>query len=189
MVDVGTRALTRRFAVAAVLAGVMAACGGGDDDDAGGGVNPIDAAGGEAVTDTAGGGAGAGGDGGGGNGGFSCAITAEQVGEVLGTAVEKDEATCGFAPGGNVGSVPGAVFLSQSPELCDEGFANQLGYNERVADMFGAEAYVQTSGVADAQVLVCSDVAFEVYVDDAEEGSGSAEASAETLALIALDEE
>jgi hypothetical protein len=182
---VGT--IRSRKVAAAVLATMLAACGGGDDGgdsaDAGPAAEATEADGTGATAAAADAG---GGDGG---GGFSCAITAEQVGEVLGTEVEKDPATCSFTPGGNVGSVPSAVFIAQPAELCDEEFATQLGYTEPVADMFGEEAYIRTGGGADARVLVCSDAAFEVVVDDAEEGPGSAEASAETLALIAMEAE
>jgi hypothetical protein len=183
--------ITLRWKVAAaVLATVLAACGGGDDDDGDGGASAgstADAQ--EAVTpEGAGDAEGAAGEADSGEA-FSCAITAEQVGEVLGAAVEKNPATCSFAPGGNAGSVPTAAFIAQMPQLCDATFANQLGYTERLDEMFGGEAYIQTGGAADAQVLVCSDAAFEVVVDDAEEGSATAETAAETLALIAMEAE
>jgi hypothetical protein len=171
--------LTRRALAATLCALVpLAACG--DDGDEPGEVAGVT---GETSADASGD-LGEGDDGGG-DGEFDCPLTAEEVGELLGADVEKDEATCSYAPGGNVGSVPSASFIAQLPEPCTEDFLAQQGFTERL-DLLDEEAYLKASGDSRAEAWVCGDRSFSVSVDLGPDSGGGA-AAAETLAMMALE--
>ena len=118
--------------------------------------------------------------------GFDCPLSAEQVSDVLGAPVEKDDATCTYLPGGNAGSVPGAGFIPQLPELCDDGFPEQSGYTEPV-DGLGVDAFLKTGGGATAEIWVCGADAFVVFVDTGDSDTATATAAAEELAAAALE--
>lgn len=118
--------------------------------------------------------------------GFDCPLSAEQVGEILGASVEKDEPSCSYAPGGNVGSVPAAGFIGQLAELCEGDFITENGYTEPVEGL-GVDAYLRTDGAATAEIWVCADDAFLLYVDTGDSNTDAAVAAAEALALAALE--
>lgn len=163
----------------AIVLVLSAGCG-GDDDVAGGDANA-----GQAVTDVGGNTqdtdvAGAESD-----LQFDCPLSAEQVGDVLGVAVEKDESTCTYVPGGNVGSVPSAGFIPQLAELCDGDFVSQSGYSEPVNGL-GVDAYLKTGGGATAEIWVCAADAFLVFVDTGDSNAAGAASAAEELAKAAL---
>lgn len=176
----------RGVALAAVMTMSIAACG--DDGDGEG--PPVAAAGGDGPDVSAGDDEGpeiadGGTDDGGGEERFECAVTAEQVSEVLGADLEKNEETCTFTRDGLAGSLPSAGFLVQLSSLCNEEFATQTGYTEQVEGL-GVEAFLRTGGGATARILVCADAAFEVFVDTGTD-TVTGVAAAETLALVALE--
>jgi hypothetical protein len=116
---------------------------------------------------------------------FSCPLTDEQVSEILGADVERNnEETCFYSPGG-VSGIPSAGFLGQP--FCDDEFPEVLGYTESL-DGLGVDAYLRTDGAATAEILVCADAAFVVFVDTGTLSEDpAAVAAAEELARAALD--
>ncbi len=168
----------RMLCVAVVLAMAMSACGGDSpatDDPPGDSVSRPSVG---TVSEPD-----AGGDGGGG-GPFGCPLSAKQVGEVLGVAVDKDDAACSYSPSDGSSS-PFVLFISLTPEACAEEWATGNGYVEW-ANTFDVNAYLRTDGASKAGLLVCSDAPFEVAVD-AVGGEEFSTTAAERLAAIALE--
>lgn len=173
------RGLTRQaWAALAVVLVLGAGCG--DDDTA-------ERSASEAMADPAGG------DGGdvealdGGEDGdaLGCPLSAERVGAILGTGVEKAEATCSYAPGGVVGEVPSVGFLEQLPELCESGFPEANGYTEPVEGL-GVDAFLKEGGMATAELWVCGGVDFVVYIDTGDSDVEAATTHLKALAVEAL---
>lgn len=118
---------------------------------------------------------------------FECTITAEQVGEVLGAQVERNEGTCAFSPGAATGRQPTAAFLGQLAELCEGDFVEQNGYTEPVEGL-GVDAYLKPGTTASAEIWVCAPAPFVVAVGVGPDlGRSGAVAAAETLALVSLE--
>ena len=114
---------------------------------------------------------------------FDCPLSAEQVGAILGTTVERDDSTCTYGPAS--GGLPAAGFLAQLPELCADGFPEQAGYTEPVAGL-GVDAFLKVGGAATAEIWVCSPGAFTVYVDTGDSEPATGTAYAEELARAAV---
>jgi hypothetical protein len=172
---VSARRWVRAAAIAVPLV-LVAGCG--DDEDA----SP-DAA--DPSADAAGGSSAASpdDDGGSGRDGFSCPLSAEEVGDVLGASVDKDDTTCTYAPSG--GELPSAGFMAQLVDLCDQGFPEANGYTEPVGGI-GADAFLKTDGAATAELWVCAPDAFLVWVDTGDSDPSTAIAQVGELASQAV---
>jgi hypothetical protein len=170
--------------VVVVLAAIAVGCGGDDDDATSSATTVAGAAGGTEPS------VGPADDGGGvddGSGGetFDCPVTAEQASEILGATVEKNEETCFFSPGGGT-AIPAAGFFGQ--EQCDDQFAEVLNYSDPY-DGLDVDAWVRIDGQATAELLVCADPGFSVFVDTgtlSDDEADAAIAMAKELAEAAM---
>jgi hypothetical protein len=110
-----------------------------------------------------------------------CPLTAEQVGEVLGTEVVADEGSCSFFPMG--GALPNASHNPQSTVALLEETRAEYGYEESVADL-GDEAYLARLADGTWLLVHAGELIFEIRVDT---GSAPDElAAARQLAGIVL---
>jgi hypothetical protein len=164
------------------VAALVAGCGGDDDNDSAAssptGATDSTEVSGTTITDGDGG---DGDDGGGSGSTFTCAVTPEQASDILGASVDRQAEGCFFSPGGTTG-IPTAGFLPQ--EFCDEDFAKVLGYSETY-DGLDADAWVRIDGEATAQLLVCADAGFDVFVDTGTLSDDAADAAIAQAAALA----
>lgn len=98
---------------------------------------------------------------------------------------EKDADTCTYSPGGNGGSVPAAGFIAQDAVLCEDDFPKKAGYSDSV-DGIGADGFLKTGGGATAEIWVCADDPFTVFVDTGDSNTAAGVAAAEKLAKAAV---
>jgi hypothetical protein len=112
-----------------------------------------------------------------------CPLTLEQIAGVLGVEVEEEGGACLFFPVTG-GLEPRALYVQQTPIVCDESVRSELGYDEEL-DGLGVEAYVAPKGTVGAVVLVCTDPPFEVNVDHPSDPA-VARTQAEELARLVL---
>ena len=164
---------------------VLGGCGGGDDRDDKAGVVSSPGAGSGTASGTAPPGP-----------RDSCPLTAKEVSDVLGIAVEVDTATCMFEP--RPGIEPRVVYVRQVSFACSEAVVKDPSFGLEPHDGLGAQAYASSEG---GELLVCTDPPFAIKVTitppldaiiaDSDKASAEARASeraaAEQLARLILD--
>lgn len=112
-----------------------------------------------------------------------CPLTADQVSNVLRASVEKDDASCTYAPAGDR-DTPNAAFNRQLDFACTGNHPSEVGYTTKL-DGLGVDAYVQPDTAIGTMILVCAKSPFEITVN-AGSDSAQALAAARELARLAL---
>ena len=125
----------------------------------------------------------------------NCPLSAAEVGEVVGVAVEQDATTCMFWP--RAGMEPRVLYVRQVSFACSDAVVHDSSFAMEPYDGLGIRAYASPTG---GDLLVCTSPPFEITVDitpdlddivaDAEAASAAARASeraaAEELARLIL---
>lgn len=125
----------------------------------------------------------------------SCPLTAAEVGDVVGVAVQQDATTCMFEP--EPGKEPRVLYVRQVSFACSDTVVNDASFSLEPYDGLGVRAYASPAG---GDLLVCTNPPFELTVDitpdladivaDANAASAAARASeraaAEQLARLIL---
>jgi len=90
----------------------------------------------------------------------SCPLTAKDVSDVLGIAVQQDAATCMFEP--EPGKNPTVLYVRQVSFACSEGVVNDPEFTLEPFDGLGVQAYASPDG---GDLMVCTNPPFEINVD------------------------
>lgn len=124
-----------------------------------------------------------------------CPLTAKEVSDVLGVAVQVDTVTCMFEP--KPGIEPRVVFVRQGSFVCSDAVVKDPSFSLEPYDGLGVQAYASPEG---GELLVCTDPPFGIKVTitpsldaiiaDSDKASAEARASeraaAEQLARLIL---
>ncbi len=124
-----------------------------------------------------------------------CPLTAKEVSDVLGIAVQVDTATCMFEP--KPGIEPRVLYVSQASFVCSDAVVKDPSFTLEPHDGLGVQAYASAEG---GELLVCTDPPFGIKVNitpaldatiaDSDKASADARASeraaAEQLARLIL---
>lgn len=127
--------------------------------------------------------------------GSTCPLTAAEVSDVLGVAVQQDTAICMFEP--QPGTEPRVLYVRQVSFACSDAVVNDPSFDLAPYDGLGIRAFASPGG---GDLLVCTNPPFEITVDitpslddivaDSEAASTAARASeraaAEQLARLVL---
>lgn len=125
----------------------------------------------------------------------NCPLTAAQVGEVIGVAVQQDTTTCMFEP--QPGIEPRVLYVRQVSFACSDAVVNDPSFTQVPYDGLGVRAFASPDR---GNLLVCTNPPFQITVDitpdldaivaDSEAASAAARASeraaAEQLARLIL---
>lgn len=125
----------------------------------------------------------------------NCPLTAAEVGDVLGVAVQQDALSCMFEP--SPGKEPRVLYVRQVSIACSDAVVNDASFSLQPYAGLSVPAYASPVG---GDVLVCTNPPFEITVDitpnladivaDPEAASAAARASeraaAEELARLIL---
>ena len=172
------------LAVVVTALGLLAGCG-GDDDDATDAFDQTETTEATGRTDEAASEDESSEDSGGGGSADRCPLTAEQVGEAVGTEMEDESSSCTFFPTGDFDA--SVVFVRTSPIQCSEEGLEASRLSESF-DGLGVEAYTSGSDDSSPNILVCTDTPFDISVSIGTDRA-AALAAAEQLARIVLENE
>jgi len=125
----------------------------------------------------------------------NCPLTAAEVGDAVGVAVQQDATTCMFEP--QPGKEPRVLYVRQVSFACSESVVKDPSFKLEPYDGLGVQAFASPEG---GNLLVCTNPPFEITVDitpsldaivaDSEAASAAARASeraaAEQLARLIL---
>jgi hypothetical protein len=90
----------------------------------------------------------------------SCPLTASEVGEVLGIAVQQDATTCMFEP--EPGKEPTVLYVRQVSFACSEAVVKDPEFTLEPYGGLGVQAYASPEG---GDLMVCTNPPFEITVD------------------------
>jgi len=90
----------------------------------------------------------------------ACPLTATEVGDVLGIAVQQDAATCMFEP--EPGKEPNVVYVRQVSFACSNAVVNDPSFELEPYDGLDVQAYISPEG---GDLLVCTNPPFEITVN------------------------
>lgn len=90
----------------------------------------------------------------------ACPLTAEEVGEVVGVAVQQDAGICMFEP--EPGTEPRVLYVRQVSFACSDTVVNDSSFAMEPYDGLGIRAYANAAG---NDLLVCTNPPFEITVD------------------------
>jgi hypothetical protein len=90
----------------------------------------------------------------------TCPLTASEVGDVLGIAVQQDTATCMFEP--EPGINPTVLYVRQVSFACSEAVVNDPEFTLEPYDGLGVQAYASPEG---GDLMVCTNPPFEINVN------------------------
>jgi hypothetical protein len=125
----------------------------------------------------------------------ACPLTAAEVGEAVGVAVQQDATICMFEP--QPGTEPRVLYVRQVSFACSDSVVKDPSFTLEPYDGLGVQAFASSEG---GNLLVCTNPPFELTVDitpsldamvaDGEAASAAARASeraaAEQLARLIL---
>jgi len=90
----------------------------------------------------------------------NCPLTASEVSDVLGIAVQQDTSTCMFEP--EPGTDPTVLYVRQVPFACSDAVVKDPEFNLQPFDGLGIQAYASPDG---GDILVCTNPPFEITVN------------------------
>jgi hypothetical protein len=125
----------------------------------------------------------------------NCPLTAAEVGDAVGVAVQQDATICMFEP--QPGTEPRVLYVRQVSFACSESVVKDPSFTLQPYDGLGVQAFASSEG---GDLLVCTNPPFEITVEitpsldalvaDSEAASAAARASeraaAEQLARLIL---